>query len=64
MLVAVSRAGYVCKDSVIKVDSLEVMIQMSIPEVITVVEVVWLLVMVSQPLAVVEVVIRIDLVRM
>ena len=37
---------------------------MLIPEVITAVEVVWLLVMVSQPLVVIEVVLMIDLVEM
>ena len=64
MPVVMNRAGSVCKDSVIKVATLEVMIQVSIPEVITAVEVVWILVMVSQPLVVVEVVIQIDLVEM
>ena len=46
MPVLVNRAGFVCKDSMIKVVNVEVMIQVSTPETITEVEVVWLLVMV------------------
>ena len=60
----VSRAGFVCKDSVIKVVTLGLMIQVAIPKVTTEVEVVWLLVMVSQPLCVIAVVIRIGFVEM
>ena len=64
MPVVVSRAVFVCKDSVITVVTLGLMIQVVIPKVITEVEVVWLLVMVSQPLLVIAVVIRIALVEM
>ena len=64
MPVLVSRAVFVCKDSVIKVVILGLMIQVVIPKVITGVEVVWLLVMVSQPLVVIVVVTRIALVEM
>ena len=64
MPVVVSRAGFVCKNSVIKVVTLGLMIQVAIPTMITEVEVVWLFVMVSQPLVVIAVVIRIDLVEM
>ena len=62
MPVVVSRAVFVCKDSVIKVVNLGLMIQVAIPKVTTEVEVVWLLVMVSQPLVVIVVVTRIALV--
>ena len=64
MPVVVSRAVFVCKDSVIKVVTLGLMIQVAIPKVTTEVEVVWLLAMVSQPLVVIAVVIRIVLVEM
>ena len=64
MPVVVSRAGFVCKDSAIKVVTLGLMIQLAIPKVTTEVEVVWLLAMVSQPLVVIAVVIRIALVEM
>ena len=64
MPVVVSRAGFVCKDLGIKVATLEVMIEVSISEVITAVGVVWLLVMVSQLLVVIVVVTRIALVEM
>ena len=43
MPVVVSHAVFVCKDSVIKVVTLELMIQVAIPKVTTEVEVVWLL---------------------
>ena len=62
MPVLVSRAVFVCKDSVIKVVNLGLMIQVAIPKVTTEAEVVWLLAMVSQPLVVITVVIRIVLV--
>ena len=60
----VSRAVFVCKDSVMKVVTLGLMIQVAVPKVTTEVEVVWLLVMVSQLLVVIVVVTRIALVEM
>ena len=64
MPVVVRRAVFVCKDSVIKVVTLGLMIQVAIPKVTTEVKVVWLFVMVSQPLVVIAVVIMIALVEM
>ena len=64
MPVVVSRAVFVCKESVIKVVTLGLMILVAIPKVTMEVEMVWLLVMVSQPLVVIVVVTRIALVEM